>query len=282
MIKVLTDARKVYIIVCIIIMIKIHAKEYTIMRVIAITNQKGGVGKTTTAVSLATGLAQKGFKTLLIDTDSQCNSTDTYRAKVEDTATLYDLLFEGEKAVDCIQHTEVGDIIPCDPLMQQAEQRFPNDNSRSFILREKCEELDGLYDFIIIDTPPTMGVILSNVFTYANEVIIPVTCDRYGLAGIELLQKTIASAKKYTNQSLTIAGMVLIKYAERLNICKEISEGLPKVAEMMNTKVFETKIRESVSCRESQSARQSIFEYAPTSTTAQDYMHLCEEITKGE
>lgn len=252
------------------------------MKIIAITNQKGGVGKTTTAVSLATGLAKKGYKTLLIDTDSQCNSTDTYRARIEDTATLYDLLFEGEKAVDCIQYTEVGDIIPCDPLMCQAEQRFPNDNSRSFILREKCEDLRELYDFIIIDTPPTMGVVLSNVFTFADEVIIPVTCDRYGLAGIDLLQKTINSAKRYTNQNLTIAGMVLIKYADRLNICKDISEELPKVADMMNTKVFNSKIRESVSCRESQSARKSIYEYAPNCTTAQDYLDLCEEILKGE
>lgn len=251
-------------------------------RIIAITNQKGGVGKTTTAVSLATGLAKKGFKTLLIDTDSQCNSTDTYKAQTVDTATLYDLLFEGEKVVECIQHTEVGDIIASDPLMQQAEQKFPNDNSRSFILREKCEELNGIYDFIIIDTPPTMGVILANVFTYADEVIIPVTCDRYGLAGIDLLQTSISSAKKYTNPKLRTLGMVLIKYAERLNLCKEIKEGLPKVAETMNTKVFETKIRESVSCRESQSARQSIYEYAPKCTTALDYMELCEEILKGE
>lgn len=256
----------------------IYKGVYKNMRVIAITNQKGGVGKTTTAVSLATGLSQKGYKTLLIDTDSQCNSSDTYRAKIEDTATLYDMLFEGEKAIDCVQHTEVGNIIPCDPLMQEAEQRFPNDNSRSFILREKCDELKGLYDFIIVDTPPTMGVILSNVLTYADEIIIPVTCDRYGLAGIELLQKTIESAKKYTNQHLTIAGIVLIKYAERFKLCKEIVMGLPKVAESMNTKVFETKIRESVACKESQSARQSIFEYEPTSTTAKDYMRLCEEI----
>ncbi len=250
-------------------------------RIIAVTNQKGGVGKTTTAVSLATGLQKIGFNTLLIDTDSQCNSTDTYRAKVEDTATLYDLLFEGEKAVDCIQETEVGSIIPCDPLMREAEQRFPNDNSRSFILREKCEGLENMFDYIIIDTPPTMGVILSNVFTYATEIIIPVTCDRYGLAGIELLSQTIASAKKYTNQNLKMLGMVLIKYAERVNLCREIKDGLPQVAEILNTKIFNTMIRESVSCRESQSARQSIYEYAPSSTTAKDYMSLCEELVRG-
>lgn len=250
-------------------------------RIIAVTNQKGGVGKTTTAVSLATGLNKLGLKTLLIDTDSQCNSTDTYRGVIEDTATLYDLLFNNENAVDCIQKTEVGDIIASDPLLQQAEQRFPNDNSRSFLLREKCEKLSELYDFIVIDTPPTMGVILSNVLTYASEVVIPVTCDRYGLAGLELLSQTILSAKKYTNQTLTITGMILIKYNDRINICKEIYEGLPNVAEQLKTKVFNTKIRESVACRESQSARVSIYDYAPSSATSKDYLSLCNELLKG-
>lgn len=251
-------------------------------RIIAITNQKGGVGKTTTAVSLATGLSLKGYKTLLIDNDSQCNATDTYGAVVEGAPTLYDLLFENEKAVDCIQHTKTGDIIPCDPLMRDAEQRFPNDNSRSFILREKCEELNDLYDFIIIDTPPTLGVILSNVLTFANEIIIPVTCGRYALAGMELLQKTIASAKKYTNPNLSITGMVLNRYDKRLNICKEVRKGLPRVAEIMNTKVFDSIIRATVACEESQSAKKSIFEHDPKCNTAIDYMNLCEELTKGE
>ena len=230
---------------------------------------------------MATGFQKIGKRTLLIDTDSQCNSTDTYRAAVKDTPTLYDLLFEGEKAVDCIQETEVGKIIPCDPLMREAEQRFPNDNSRSFLLREKCEELSKDFDYIIIDTPPVMGVILSNVFTYAGEIIIPVTCDRYGLAGIELLSQTILSAKKYTNSTLKITGMLQIKYSDRLKICREIKEGLPQIAELFQTEVFQTTIRESVSCRESQSVRQSIYEYAPSSTTAEDYMSLCNELTKG-
>lgn len=248
------------------------------MKIIAITNQKGGVGKTTTAVSLATGLTMLGKKTLLIDTDAQCNSTDTYRATVEGMATLYDMLCEGEPAKNCIQHTEIGDIIPCDPLLMQAEQKLPADNSRCFILRERCEELEGMYDYIIIDTPPTMGVILSNVLTYAQEVIIPVTCDRYGLQGIDQLRQTIMSAKKYTNPNLGILGMLLIKYSDRLKLCKEIKEGLPPVAEMLGTKVFDTRIRESVACRMSQSARQSIYAYDENCTTAQDYMQLCKEI----
>ncbi len=250
-------------------------------KVIAITNQKGGVGKTTTSVSLATGLKRMGYKTLLIDADSQCNATDTYNAVVENTATLYDLLFTSIPASDCIQQTDTGDIIAGDKLLQEAEQRFPNDPSRPFIMKERCSGLSEMYDYIIIDTPPYMGVILSNVLTYADEIIIPLTCDRYGLAGIDQLYQTISSAQKYTNPKLTITGMVLIKYAERLNLCKEISTGLPEVAKMFNTKVFSTRIRESVSCREAQSARKTIYDYNGKSTTAQDYLALCEEI-KGD
>lgn len=250
-------------------------------RVIAIANQKGGVGKTTTAVSLAAGLQKLGKKTLLIDTDSQCNSTDTYRAFIQDTSTLYDMLFEGETVKNCIQETETGKIIAGDPLMREAEQRFPNDNSRSYLLKEACDGLSDDFDYIIIDTPPTMGVILSNVLTYADEVIIPVTCDRYGLTGIDLLNKTISHTKKYTNPNLNITGVVLIKYTEKLNICKEIKAGIPQFANMLKTKVFDSMIRESVSCRESQSAKKSIFDYAPSSTTAKDYMNLCLELEKG-
>lgn len=250
-------------------------------RIIAVTNQKGGVGKTTTSVSLATGLQIRGKKTLLIDTDPQCNATDTYRASVNGKATLYDLLFENVPALQCVQHTEVGDIIASDPLLREAEMKFPNDPSRSFILKEHCEDLYNEYDYIIIDTPPTIGVILANIITYAEEIIIPVTCDRYGLNGIEQLHMTIESSKKYTNPNIKILGMVLIKYSERLKICKEISEGLPNVAEMMNTKVFQTKIRESVACRMSQSAKKSIYDYDMKSTTSNDYMKLCFEIIEG-
>lgn len=251
-------------------------------KVIAIANQKGGIGKTTTAVSLAAGLRMKGYKTILIDTDSQCNATDTYRAKVEDTATLYDLLFENATLDECIQHTQAGDIIACDPLLQSAEKKFPDDFGRFFVIKEKCSGLDNLYDYIIIDTPPQLGVILSNVIAYANDIIIPLTCDRYGVAGIDLLYKTITSARKVANPDLKVEGILLIKYNERLNLNKDVKSSLEQIADNLNTKVFEAKIRESVACRESQVARRTIFEYAQNSTTATDYMNFCEELLKGE
>lgn len=247
------------------------------MKIIAISNQKGGVGKTTTAVSVATGLQLKGFKTLLIDTDSQCNSTDTYGAKIKNVATLYDLLFEDELIEECIQKTDVGYIIASDPLLSSAEQKFPNDVTRFILMREKLKKLNG-FDYVIIDTPPTMGVMISNVFSACDNIIIPVTCDRYGLAGIELLHKTISDTKEYTNSKLTILGFLLIKFKENYNINKDIEQSVNVLAENLNTKVFSSKIRESVACRESQAVRKSIFEYAPKSSTAEDYKDLINEI----
>lgn len=251
-------------------------------KIIAIANQKGGVGKTTTAVSLAAALTKAGKKTILIDTDSQRNATDTYGAKIEGVATLYDLLFENAKLADCIQSTQSGDIIASDPALQAAEKKFPDDFDRFFLLREKCGKLEGTYEYIIIDTPPSLGIVLSNVIAYATDIIIPLTCDRYGIQGIDLLCNTIISAKKSANPNLNIAGILLIKYTDRLNLNRGIKEGLDNVAKQLNTKVFQTKIRESVACRESQVARQSIFEYAPKSTTAADYLSLCTEILEEE
>jgi len=247
-------------------------------RIIAVANQKGGIGKTTTAVALAAGLSKKGFKTLLIDTDSQCNATDTYQAETEETATIVDLLFEQEPAINCIQKTEAGHIIASDPLMQNAETKFPNDPSKPYLLKKACANLTDIYDYIIIDTPPTIGSILSNVLTYAHEVIIPVTCDRYGLVGLDLLNRSMESTREFTNPDLKILGLLMIKHSDRLNLNKSVMDGLEQVAKNLNTKIFNSKIRESVACRESQVARKSIYDYAPNSTTTKDYESLCDEI----
>lgn len=248
-------------------------------KVIAIASQKGGIGKTTTAISLATGLAAKGFKTLLIDNEPQRSATRTYRAQVEDTATLYDLLFENEKATDCVQHTPVGDIIPGDPLLNGADQKFPIDGSRNFLLKEKCAELNELYDFIIIDTPPGLGVILTNALTFADELIIPTSFDDYAIGGIADIAQTCESVKKYTNPNLKVRGIVVTRY-EGLKLDRNIEEIMPTIIESLDTELLKPYIRKSVMLRESQAARQSIFTYAPKCTTALDYMEICEILAK--
>lgn len=248
-------------------------------KVIAIASQKGGIGKTTTAVSLATGLATKGFKTLLIDNEPQRSATRTYRAQVENTATLYDLLFGNEKAVDCIQHTPVGDIIAGDPLLNGADQKFPTDGNRNFLLKKKCAELNDLYDFIIIDTPPGLGVILTNALTFADELIIPTSFDDYAIGGIADISQTCESVKKHTNPNLKVRGIIVTRY-EGLNLDKSTEEIMPTVTETLNTELLKPYIRKCVLVRESQTARQSIFTYAPKCTSALDYMEICDILAK--
>lgn len=250
-------------------------------RVIAIANQKGGIGKTTAAVNISYTLSGMGRKTLLIDTDGQCNSTDTCRAEMEGTATLYDLLFEKEAPESCIQHMEGLDIIASDKLLANAEGKYPNDASRMYLLRDACKEIRENYEFVILDTPPSLGCMLSNVLTFADEVIIPVTCDRYGMRGIDDLYATISAIRKYTNRSLKVSGVLLNKYREQTILCREISEQLPDVLKLLDTTVFGTKIRECEDCKKAQTARMSIEAYNPRCTTATDYRKLCEEMTAG-
>ena len=249
-------------------------------RVIAVANQKGGIGKTTTAVNIAFDLAEMGKKVLLIDTDGQCNSTDTCRAQVEGVATLYDLLFENERASDCIQHMEKLDVIASEKLLKNPETKFPDDATRLFTLCDACEEIREQYDFIIIDTPPTLGCMLSNALTFADEVVIPVTCDRYGMEGISDLYVTIHATQKYTNRNLRVTGVLLNKYKEKTTLCREISEALPSVLAMFETTVFETKVRECEDCKKAQSARMGVQAYNPKCTTAKDYWNVCEEIVR--
>lgn len=251
-------------------------------RAVAVANQKGGVGKTTTAVNIAYDLAAMGKKVLLIDTDGQCNSTDTCRARVDGVATLYDLLFEHEKPEECIQHMEAIDVIASDKLLKNPETKFPDDAGRLFTMSGACEGIRQMYDFIIIDTAPTLGCMLSNALTFADEVVVPVTCDRYGMEGINDLYLTIDAAKRYTNPSLRVTGVLLNKYKERTTLCREISNALPEVLEMFGTKVFETKIRECEDCKKAQSARMGIQEYNPECTTAKDYWMLCGEIIRRQ
>ncbi len=250
--------------------------------IIAITNQKGGVGKTTTATAMAAALQLKGFRVLLVDTDPQGNATDTYRATVEGEATLYDLLFEGEPAADCVQHTEHGEIIAGDPLLKEAEKHLSGVDG-VYRLKEKLEPLVSVYDYILIDTPPTIGILLTNALTAADSVLIPITADRYGVQGLTQLNETIASIKKYTNRDLKVDGFLLVKHNGRTNLAKELHAALHNIAAQFDTTVYKTTIRESTKAKEAQTVRKSLFEYAPKSTTALDYQTFVnDEFLKGK
>lgn len=246
------------------------------MKIIAVTNQKGGVAKTTTATAMAAGLRKRGYRVLLIDTDYQGNSSDTYRAKIEDQSTLFDVLCAGDKISDAIQHTEAGDIVASDPLLEEAEQRLTT-QGREFKLREALEEIEGQYDYIILDTPPGLGILLINALTAATSCVIPMSADRYGLQGLSGLDKSIGRVRRYSNRDLKIDGLLFCKYNPRLNLSKSVMEVVEGVEKALGTKMYETTIRESVAAREAQAARMTLFDAAPNCTAAKDYDAFLDE-----
>lgn len=251
------------------------------MKVIVIANQKGGIGKTTTATALASALTLKGYKTLLIDADMQGNSSDTYQAEIEGKATLYDVILETERIsiTEAIQKTPVGEIVAADPLLRKADEVLNGNINGLYRLQDALTELKG-YDYVVIDTAPSMNTLLYNCLIAADKVIIPVTADRYGLQGLSQLSQTIQEVKKRPNPNLHIAGLLLVKFNPRTNLSQEVRESLEAIAEQMNTKLFKTYIRESVRAKEAQALRQSLIAYAPSSTTSLDYIAFTDEMLK--
>ena len=228
----------------------------------AVTNQKGGIGKTTTAVTLAAGLAEAGKKTLLVDADPQCNSSDTLRAEIHDIETLYDILVDGCDALKAVQHKDACDIIPGDPLLAYADAKLPT-VGRDNLLRNALKSVRPEYDYIVIDTPPQLGTMLNNALVAADRAIVPVTPERYSLQGLSELSKTIEMVRNNTiNENLQIDGLLMVKTDPRRKMAKETMDILPNICEMMHTRCYKTLIRDAEAVRKSQRNRMTIFEYA--------------------
>ena len=249
--------------------------------VICIANQKGGIGKTTTATSIATILSDKGYKTLLIDSDLQGNSTDTYRASFEGVAPLYDILLEENPADinDTIQHTEMGDIIASDPLLREADSKLSTKGIAGYkILKKALSHLMG-YDFVIIDTAPTINMVLRNVLTASDYVVIPITADRYGFQGLFELNASIKDAQEL-NEKLKIAGILLVRYNNRTILAREVRDTLISEAHNIGTELFRTSIRECNKVKEAQTVQSTLLKYDKSCTASKDYIALVDELLK--
>lgn len=253
------------------------------MKVFVLANQKGGVGKSTTATTLAAILRQEQREVLFIDADPQGNSTDTYKAKITEVATLYDVLLDDERIPlkEAVQVVEAGDIIASDPLLTKADSILLNDVEGIYRLQDAIKELTD-YDYVVIDTAPTMNSLLHSCLIAADRVIIPVTADRYAIQGLFQLNDTIQAVQRRQNPRLRVSGLLLTKYAERRLLDKEVRETLKKTAEELHTRLFATTIRESIKAKESQAVRLALMEYAPYCTTALDYRNFVAELIKDE
>lgn len=248
--------------------------------IIAITNQKGGVGKTTTTQSMAAILTDKGFKVLCVDLDPQANLSFSVGANNEGY-TIYEVLKNEVPIEKVIQNSDTSDIIPSNILLSGAELEFTK-TGREYILRESLGSLKDKYDYIIIDTPPALGILTINAFAASDKLIIPMGADIFSLQGIVQLNNTINEVKKYCNNSLIVEGILLTKYNTRTILSKEMLETIIQAASQLGTKVFSRYIRSSVSIQEAQTEQANIFNYSPKSNAQEDYRMFIEEFLGKE
>lgn len=244
--------------------------------VIAVTNQKGGVGKTTTSSALCGVFAQRGKKTLAIDLDPQGNLTFSLGA-VDNKNTIHDVLKGDISIEEAIQQTKNGDVIASNILLSGSELELTS-VGREYILKERLESVLDKYDYIILDTPPALSILTINAYTAANDLIIPMTPEILSLQGISQLKDTVLAVKKYYNKSLNLRGILLTKYNPRILLTKEVEELAGIVAQQLDTVVLETKISPSVAVAEAPAHQKTITRYSPRAKATKDYVDLVSEL----
>ncbi len=250
------------------------------MRTLTVINQKGGVGKSTTALAIGQGLLLKGYKVLFVDLDVQGNMTFSMQANIKGYNSL-GVLQRPETALKEIQHKAQGDIIASTPALAEVEKQLTQ-TGKEYRLKEALENVKELYDYCIIDTPPALNVLTINALTAAEGVIIPTQADMYSMQGISQLADTIEAVQKYTNPRLSIIGILITRFNARANVRKAVANMLEGIAKQLHTKVFRTRIRECTAVVEAQAYKKSIYEHAPTCNAVADYTALITELLNEE
>lgn len=250
-------------------------------QIIVVTNQKGGAGKTTTALSLINALHLRGFRVLGVDLDPQGSLGYSAGLDINHGATVYEVLKGDASIRQAIVQTELGDILPSNILLSTADMEFPA-RGREYLLRTELAKVEGRYDYAVIDTPPALNVLTVNAYVASDALIVPMAPEILSLLGISQIRETIETVQRDYNPKLKVLGILLNRYNRRLTLNREVEELAGQVAQMLGSKVFQTKIRASVSVAESPAHGQSVLTYAPASKPAMDYQALLDEIIGPE
>lgn len=238
---------------------------------IAITNQKGGVAKSTTAQALGEGLRAKGFRVLSVDMDPQGNLSFAMDADLMAERTVFDVLQHPQEIADVIQHTEQGDVLPANVLLAGVDRVLGIRKEEK--LRQALEEVADQYDWIVIDTPPALGTLTNNALMAADRLIVPMVADIYSLQGIaQLLEQVreVQDARRREETNLRISGLLITRFSGRANIRKDIRESIEELAEDLGCSIYGP-IREAAAIVDAQANRKSLHDFARKSTTIEDY-----------
>ncbi len=250
------------------------------MRTIAIASQKGGTGKTTTAAAISCWATEHGTKTLCLDLDPQGSLTHILQGKGDRPGT-YEIM-KGYPADQAIQaRAGLPDIIPAGLQLAGADAEYSGKPGRDFFLKKALEPLAKEYGLVVLDTPPTLGTLLVNSLTAANDVIIPVQADTFAMQSIFQLMDTISQVKQFCNSGLTVAGVLLTRYNGRTVLSRDHRENLADKCAELGLRLFAATISEGIAVKEAQTMQQSLFRYAPKSRSALDYIEFIKELGIG-
>lgn len=246
-------------------------------QIITVTNQKGGVGKTTTAAALVCGLHQRGAKVLGLDLDPQGNLGFNLGLDIGTGSTIYDVIKGSCSIEDAIVPSDYGDVLPSDIMLSAAEVEFTMPR-REFLLYEQLAAVRSQYDFIIIDTPPALNVLTVNAYVASDGLIVPMEAEVLSLVGITQLQETIETVRSTFNPHLKVLGILLNKFNPRLTLSRDILELAEEVARQLDSQVFPSKIRRGVGVAMAPAHGQTVLTFRPRSRPAQDFQDMVDMV----